>query len=152
MSTKQKVVLGLCLVLVIALFVIAVGGGSSGQGNAKKHNGLVSWLAGLGGGTSSVSPDLVTGDCVRPDHTVVLTTTCVLRVADPGSLKLLVLRAATPFHVVAPAPGKADYTAESDVTVDDQGVAETKVAVDKASDVTVSCVGAQSCTLTIAKK
>jgi len=150
-STRQKVLLCLALVLVIALFVVAVGGGSPGQGSARKHNRFVSWLAGLGGGAANLPADLVSGDCVKPDHTVLVAGACVLQVADPGKLKMLVLRSATPFHVVAPALGKADYTAESDVSVKD-GLAETKVALDKAGSVKVACVAATTCTLTIGEK
>lgn len=152
MSTRQKVLLLGCLVLVVALFVVAVAGRHPGRGDPKGHNGFVSWLGGLGGARSAVPPDLVTGSCVKPDHTAVLLVPCVLHVADPGSLKLLVLRAATPFEVVAPAPGKADYSARSRVDPDEHGVAEAKVAIDKASDVAISCVGTPSCVLTIAAK
>ena len=152
MSTRQKVLLIGLLVLVVALFVVAVGGRSPGTGNAGGHHGFVSWLGGLGGSRSTVDPATVTGDCVQPDHTAVLTVACVLHVADPGALKNLVLRSSTAFQVTAPAPGKADYTASSRIDPDQQGVAETKVAVDKAADVAVACVGTPTCVLTIATK
>lgn len=70
---------------------------------------------------------------------------CTLHVADPKSLKLLVLRSGTPFRVSAPAPGRADYTATDTATVKD-GVAELKVAVDKETDVVVTC----ACAVTLA--
>jgi hypothetical protein len=82
---------------------------------------------------------------------VTVAGSCDLQVAAPGKLKMLVLRSATPFHVVAPALGEAAYTAESDVSVE-KGVAETKVALDKAGTVEVACVAATTCTLTIGEK
>jgi hypothetical protein len=151
-TRRQKVLLIGCLVLVVVLYAVAVGGGRAGSGDAAGHHGFVSWLGGLGGGRSTVAPQAVTGDCVRPDHTVTLTAPCVLHVADPGSLKNVLLRSSTGFTVTAPAPGSAHYSASSTVKPDEHGVAETKVAVDKAADITVACAGTPSCVLTIAAK
>jgi len=147
-STRQKVLLiGLAVVLVV-LYLVAVGGGHPGQGSAKGHHGFLERLGKLGGKRGNVDPDTVTGDCVQPGHTVKLTGPCVLHVADPGSTKLLVLRAAVPFVVTAPSGGG---TATDEVDVDDKGVARTQVAIDKASNVLVTCGGGltNGCVLTI---
>jgi len=151
-TRRQKVLLIGALVLVVVLYAVSAGGGRAGSGDAAGHHGFVRWLSGLGGGRSTVAPQAVTGDCVRPDHTVTLTAPCVLHVADPGSLKNVLLRSSTGFTVTAPAPGSAHYSASSTVKPDEHGVAETKVAVDKAADITVACAGTPSCVLTIAAK
>jgi hypothetical protein len=152
-STKQKVLLiGLAVVLVV-LFVVAVGGGDPGEGNARGHHSFLNKLAKLGGKRANLPPELVTGDCVKPDHTLALNGPCVLHVADPGSMKLLVLTGLVPFAVTAPAPGDADYTASDDVKPDDTGVARTEIAIDKASEVLVTCGGLSgTCVLTIGDK
>ncbi len=152
MSTKQKVLLAVVAVVVIVLFVFATAGGSPGKGNPKGHNGFVNWISGLGGKRSVVPANLVTGACVKPDHTLAVTSPCVLHVADPGSLKSLVLNASVSFEVVAPAPGKSDVTTRGQIDPDDKGVAQARIALDKASDVLVACVGAPACVLAIGDK
>ncbi len=154
MSTKQKVLLISVAVLMVLLFVVAVGGGDPGQGSAKGHHGFLEGLAKLGGKRSAIPPELVSGDCVKPDHTLAINGPCVLHVADPGSMKLLVITGLVAFAVTAPAPGDADYTASDDVELDDSGLARTEIAIDKAADVLVTCgnlLNAQ-CVLTIGEK
>lgn len=144
MNTRQKVLLGLVAVVVVALFVVAVAGRHPGDGNPGGHNGFVDWLGRLGGKQAGIPATDVSATCPREDRTVTVTGTCTLHVVDPKSLKLLVLRSSAPFRVSAPAPGKADYTATDTATVKD-GVAELKVAVDKETDVVVAC----TCTVTL---
>jgi hypothetical protein len=146
MSTKQKVLLVLVAVVVVALFVVAVAGRYPGEGNPGGHNGFVDWLAKLGGRRAGVPAAEVTTSCPRQDRTVTVPGVCTLHVADPKTLKLLVLRGTTPFQVTAPAPGGADYTATGTAKVKD-GIAELKVAVDKETDVVVTC----TCAVTLAE-
>jgi hypothetical protein len=138
MSTKQKVLLVLVAVVIVALFVVAVAGRHPGDGNPGGHNGFVDWLGKLGGKQAGVPAADVSTSCPRQDRTVTVPGVCTLHVADPKSLKLLVLRSSAPFQVTAPAPGRADYTATDTAKVKD-GVAELKVAVDKETDVVVAC-------------
>lgn len=145
MSTKQKVLLALVAVVVVALFVVAVAGRHPGDGNPGGHNGFVDWLGRLGGKQAGIPAADVSTTCPRKDGTVTVTGVCTLHVADPKSLKLLVLRSGAPFRVSAPAPGKADYTATDTASVKD-GVAELRVAVDKETDVVVTC----TCAITLA--
>jgi hypothetical protein len=152
MSRKQKILLAVVAVVFIALFVVAVGGRDPGNGNAKGHHGFVDWLSGLGGQRSVIPAKLVTGDCVQPDHSLALTGPCVLHVADPGSLKSLVLNGSVSFEVVAPLPGDATGTTRGQVDPDDNGLAQARIALDKAGDVLVACVGTPACTLTIGNK
>jgi hypothetical protein len=143
-STKQKVLLVLVAVVVVALFVVAVAGRHPGEGNPGGHNAFVDWLGKVGGKRADVPAADVTATCPRQDRTLTVNGVCTLHVADPKSLKLLVLRGTVPFQVTAPAPGKVDYTASDTAKVKD-GVAELKVAVDKESNVVVTCF----CALTI---
>jgi hypothetical protein len=153
MSGKQKVLLVVVAVVLVALFVVAVGGRHPGSGDPNAPNGFAAWLARLGGKQSTVPAELVTADCRQPDRPVfTVNVSCTLHVADPKALKLLVLRSTTPFQVSAPAPGKADYTAGGRVDPKDDGIAEARIAVDKPSDVTVACIGLGPCALTLGDK
>lgn len=159
MSGKQKALLIALGVLLIVLFVVAVGV-NSGQdkGEPGKPNGLVDFLAKFGAKKSAVDPATVTAGCTEvPDqpHSYQFTGSCVLSVADPGSIKTLILRSAKEFGVNAPAPGGADFTIDDTVEPspgpDATPVAVAKIAVDKATEVTVSCPGLNTtCVVTVA--
>jgi hypothetical protein len=148
-SGRQKAVLVLVAVALVALFVVAVAGRRPGDGNPGGHNAFVAWLAKFGGGQATVPASLVTASCPLAGGTLTVNGSCTVHVADPKSLKMLVLRARTGFQVTAPAPGHADYAATQRVTPKDDGVAEARIAVDKPSDVFVACTGALSCALTV---
>jgi hypothetical protein len=148
-SGRQKVLLAVVAVLLVGLFVVAVAGRHPGDGDPGGSHALIARLAKLGGGQGVVPPDLVTAPCRRPDDTFQIAGTCTLHVDDPASLKLLVLRGHSPFRVTAPPVGDADYTATDDVTPGDDGIAEARIAVDKAGDVLVTCAGALSCALSL---
>jgi hypothetical protein len=150
MSTKQKVLLAVVAVALVVLFVVAVGAGNPGKGNATGHHGFVDWLSRLGGKRAAVPVQLVTApQCKQPDNTLHVTNSCTLHVADPSSLKLLVLRSTTRFKVTAPGPGRTDFTAEDTVKVGTNGIAEARIAVDKESNIVVSCVDSAACVLSI---
>jgi hypothetical protein len=146
MSGKQKVLLVVVAVLLVALFVVAVGGRDPGAGDASGDHPFVAWLARLGGRSAVVPVELVSAPCLQPGGKLVVTGSCVVHVSDPGSLKMLVLNSAAPFQVAAPGPGNADFTAKDTVEPED-GRAEARVAVDKETDVVVACAGALSCVL-----
>jgi hypothetical protein len=148
-SGRQKILLAFAAVLLVGLFLVAVAGRRPGAGDPGEPSSLVAALARIGGGQAVVPPDRVSGACLQPDRTLKVLGSCALHVADPGALKLLVLRSNGPFRVTAPAPGDADYTATDDVTPADDGAAEARIAVDRRSDVLVSCAGALTCALTI---
>jgi hypothetical protein len=148
MSTKQKVLLVVVAVVLIVLFVVALAGRDPGQGSAGGKHGFLEWLSGLGGKQSAVPADLVHAPCKQSDGKLHVAGSCTVRVDDPGSLKLLVLRSGTAFAVSAPAPGDADVTA-NDTVEPDNGVAEAKVAVDKETNIVVACVGSITCVLSI---
>jgi hypothetical protein len=155
MSGKQKVILILVAVVLVVLFVIAIGGRDPGQGNPNAHNPFLEWLSKLGGKQAAVPTELVHAPCMQPDHRTLripANSTCTLQVDDPKSLKLLVLRSPRSFGVRAPAPGKADFTTTDTIKLDDTGVAKAKVAIDKPSDVEVTCTGPTLCTLTIGEE
>lgn len=149
MSGRQKVLLVAGAVLLVVLFAVAVGGRDPGQGSATGDQPFVRWLARLGGDRAAVPAELVSGACRQPDGTLHVAGACTLHVADPQSLKLLVLRSATPFTVRAPAPGGAGFTASGTVEPAENGVAEARVAVDKEADVVIACAGGLSCVLSI---
>jgi hypothetical protein len=149
MSGKQKVLLVVVAVFLVVLFLVAVAGRDPGQGKPGEHNAFVEWLAKLGGKQGTVPIDLVTPDCPQADRVLTVTGSCTLHVADPKSLKLLVLHSNTAFRVSAPAPGKADLTATDDVKPNDKGVAEARIAVDKPTNITVTCILAIPCTVTV---
>ncbi|MCP2327985.1 hypothetical protein HDA40_006492 [Hamadaea flava] len=149
MSTKQKVLLiGLAVVLIV-LFVLAVGlGGRRGDGDAADPPDFLSWLGKFGAKQSAVDPTTVTAPCAvdgRP-ATFTFTGSCTLTVADPGGLKTLTLRSSKTFTVKAPAPGGADVRVKD--TVDpspqpsptpDQAVAQ--IAVDTRTEIELTCPG-----------
>ncbi|MEU7847824.1 hypothetical protein AB0B74_17635 [Micromonospora parva] len=151
MSGRQKALLGLLAVLLVALFVVAVGAGRDDRGDPAARHGLVDRLAALGGERAAVDPATVGADCFEEPGRLVFSGTCVLRVADPGGLRTLVLRSAAPFTVVAPAPGDADLTIRDEVEPAADGTgAVAKVAVDRATEVGLTCPGLGGCTVVVA--
>ncbi|MGI5520622.1 hypothetical protein ACQEUX_06670 [Micromonospora sp. CA-259024] len=151
MSGRQKALLGLLAVLLVALFVVAVGAGRDDRGDPGARHGLVDRLAALGGERAAVDPATVRADCADETGRLVFSGSCVVRVADPGGLRTLVLRSAAQFTVVAPAPGDAELTIRDEVEPASDGTgAVAKVAVDQATEVGLSCPVLGGCTVVVA--
>lgn len=155
MSGKQKALLILLAVALVVLFAIAVGANSGKEkGDPNAGNGFVDWLAKFGAKSSAIDPATVTADCgalPNQPHTYQFTGACTLTVAEPDGLKTLILRSAKPFGVEAPAPGKAGVTVSDDVEPSPGPDAVAKVAVDKETQVHLSCPGFNTqCVVTIA--
>ncbi|WFE53925.1 hypothetical protein [Micromonospora sp. WMMD1155] len=151
MSGRQKALLGVLAVLLVALFVVAVGAGRDDRGDPGARHGLVDRLGALGGEHATVDPATVSADCVEEPGRLVFSGGCELRIADPGGLRTLVLRSGARFTVTAPAPGDADLTIRDEVEPAADGTgAVAKVAVDKATVVGVRCPGLGSCTVVVA--
>lgn len=151
MSGRQKVLLGLLAVLLVALFVVAVGAGRDDRGDPGARHGFVDRLGALGGQRSAVDPATVSADCADETGRLVFSGSCVVRVADPGGLRTLVLRSAAGFTVAAPAPGDADLTIRDEVEPAADGTgAVAKVAVDQATEVGLGCPGLGGCTVVVA--
>ncbi|MFI6264940.1 hypothetical protein [Micromonospora sp. NPDC051006] len=151
MSGRQKALLAVFGVLLVALFVVAVGTGRDDRGNPAAPSGLVDRLAGVGGERSAVDPAAVTAPCASGAGRLVFTGGCVLHVADLGGLRTLVLRSNAAFTVAAPAPGEAEFTVRDEVepAADGTGAVAT-IAVDRAVDVVLSCPGVGGCAVTVA--
>lgn len=149
MSGRQKLLLVAVTVLLVAGFVIAIGVGRADRGDPADA-GALGWLGRLGSGSTALDPATVRADCDRTGDVLTFVGGCVLRVADPGALRTLVLRSTAAFTVAAPAPGDADLTVRDDVTPADGGEAVAKIAVDRATEVGLGCPGGVSCTVTIA--
>jgi hypothetical protein len=157
MSGRQKLLLAALAVLLVALYLVAVAGGPDGRGDPAARPG---WLSRLSGPSRTVDPATVTADCpgapapppAAPGEPRVVSFAagCVLRVADPGGLHTLVLRSRAPFGVAAPAPGDAEVTVRDEVEPADDGEAVAKVAVDRATAVTLRCPGGAGCAVTVA--
>ncbi|MET7863353.1 hypothetical protein [Micromonospora taraxaci] len=151
MSGRQKALLGVLAVLLVALFVVAIGAGRDDRGDPGARHGLVDRLGALGGERATVDPGTVSADCFEEPGRLVFSGSCELRVADPGGLRTLVLRSAARFTVTAPAPGDADLTIRDEVEPAADGTgAVAKVAVDEATAVGVRCPGLGSCTVVVA--
>ncbi|MFI7657888.1 hypothetical protein ACIBTW_03290 [Micromonospora parva] len=151
MSGRQKALLGLLAVLLVALFVVAVGAGRDDRGDPAARHALVDRLAALGGERAAVDPATVDADCFEEPGRLDFSGTCVLRVADPGGLRTLVLRSTAPFTVVAPAPGDADLTIRDEVEPAADGTgAVAKIAVDQATEVGLVCPDLGGCTVVLA--
>ncbi|MBG6065486.1 hypothetical protein [Micromonospora ureilytica] len=151
MSGRQKALLGLFAVLLVALFVVAVGAGRDDRGDPGGRHGLVDRLGALGGERSAVDPATVSADCADGAGRLEFTGSCAVRVADPGGLRTLVLRSAARFTVVAPARGDADLTIRDEVEPAADGTgAVAKIAVDQATDVGLVCPGLGACTVVVA--
>jgi hypothetical protein len=150
MSGRQKALLGLFAVLLVALFVVAVGAGRDDRGDPGARHGFIDRLGALGGERSAVDPATVSTDCAEAPGRLVFAGRCVLRVADPGGLRTLVLRSAARFTVVAPAPGDADLTIRDEVEPAADGTgAVAKIAVDQATEVGLVCPGLADCTVVV---
>ncbi|MFG2052800.1 hypothetical protein ACGFI9_02105 [Micromonospora sp. NPDC048930] len=156
MSGRQKLLLAVLAGLLVVLYLVAVGGGRHDRGDPAARPG---WLTRLGGGTA-VDPATVEVDCAPPaappspsvaGTVVTFRTGCVLRVADPGGLRTLVLRSRAPFEVTAPAPRGAQLTVHDEVAPGDDGTAEATVAVDRRTEVVLGCPGGDGCTVTVAR-
>ncbi|MDG4781676.1 hypothetical protein O7614_18650 [Micromonospora sp. WMMD961] len=151
MSGRQKALLGVLAVLLVALFVVAIGAGRDDRGDPGARHGLVDRLGALGGEQAAVDPATVSADCFEEPGRLVFSGSCELRVADPGGLRTLVLRSAARFTVTAPAPGDADLTIRDEVEPAADGTgAVAKIAVDDATEIGVRCPGLGSCTVVVA--
>jgi hypothetical protein len=150
MSGKQKALLVVLGLLLVALFAVAAGGRNGESVDPTARNGLVEWLAGIGGKRGAVDPSTVRADCPPSDGGYSFTGSCVLHVADPGELRTLVLRSPVAFVVTAPAPGDADFTVSDDIEPSGVDGAIAKVAVDSETDVRLDCPGGGTCTVTVA--
>ncbi|WP_327035884.1 hypothetical protein [Micromonospora ureilytica] len=151
MSGRQKALLGLFAVLLVALFVVAVGAGRDDRGDPGGRHGLVDRLGALGGERSAVDPATVSADCADEAGRLEFSGSCAVRVADPGGLRTLVLRSAARFTVVARAPGDADLTIRDEVEPAADGTgAVAKIAVDQATEVGLVCPGLGACTVVVA--
>lgn len=149
MSGGQKALLAALGVLLVALFAVAVGAGRDDTGDPGDPSELVERLGRLGGERAAVDPATVRADCAEAGR-LVFTGTCVLRVADPGGLRTLVLRSPAPFTVEAPAPGDAEFTVRDEVTPATDGTgAVARIAVDRATDVLLNCPRVGGCAVTV---
>ncbi|WP_405089729.1 hypothetical protein OG767_18680 [Micromonospora sp. NBC_01392] len=157
MSGRQKLLVIALAALLVVLYVVAVAGRPDGPGDPAAGPGP---LARLGRGAGTVDPATVGVACVPPataptataDGVVVaFGATCRLRVADPGALRTLVLRGATPFEVTARAPGDADVMVTDEVTPGPDGATVATVAVDRETEVLLRCPGGGGCTVTLAR-
>jgi hypothetical protein len=136
MSIKIVIVV---LVVITGLFValLVVGGTQDGKGSAgDEKNGIVDWIESVAGGAATIKPDQVDAPsgCRTEDPTLLqFTGTCALTVHnDSKSVKVLLLSAAPPISIVAPAP-KGDNVVKADTKPDET----TKVAVGE-GDTTVA--------------
>ncbi|MEV0809228.1 hypothetical protein [Micromonospora sp. NPDC050200] len=148
MSGRRTLLLVGLGVLLVVLFVVAVGTGRGGRGDPDDA-GAVRWLGRLVGGSATVDPATVRAGCDRTENTLTVVGDCVLRVADPGGLRTLVLRSPGRFRVAAPAPRDAGFTVDDEVEPAEDGTAVAKVAVDRATEITVGCAGGAACAVTI---
>jgi hypothetical protein len=155
MSGKQKALLIVIGVALVVLFVVAAGvGAGKSTGDPKESNGFVDWLNKFAG-NSSVDPATVTASCnpAGQPNTYQFTGTCTLTVADPGKMKLLILRSSQKFGVNAPAPGDGDFTMSDDVEPSPGTGAVAKIAVDKRTEVGITCPGLNTqCAVTVATR
>ena len=152
-STKQKVLLIGLAVLLVMLYVVAVGvGGGRGQGDPAKPGSLVELLGKIGGKKSAVDPATVTATCDKTGAAYTFTSSCTLTVADPGGMKMLILRSSQEFTVSAPAPGGADLRIEDTIETSPGPDAVVKVAVDSETKVELGCPGpiGSTCAVTVA--
>ncbi|MDM4722254.1 hypothetical protein QTQ03_22675 [Micromonospora sp. WMMA1363] len=173
MSGRQKILLAVVALALVAFYAIALGTGTNSQGDPGARPRWVDWLGGAFGGNSVVDPSTVTADCSRAGDILTFADDCHLVVQDPGSLETLILRSSAAFVVQAPTPGDSDTTARQEVTPSPTasaaatptasavggatptasaaaGTAVAKIAVDRETRIALSCVGADECTVTIA--
>ncbi|SCG45663.1 hypothetical protein [Micromonospora halophytica] len=149
MSRRRALLLAGLAVLLVALFAVATGAGRGDRGDPGDA-GAVRWLGRLAGGGVVVDPATVRAGCDREGDTLRVVGGCVLRVADPGGLRTLVLRGPGRFTVTAPAPGDADLTVRDEVEPGDDGQAVARIAVDDATEIVVNCPGGAACLVTVA--
>lgn len=151
MTGRQKVLLAALAVLLVALYLVAVGAGRHDRGDPAAGPG---WLSRLGRPGGTVDPAAVDADCPAadaPPGVLRFVGDCRLRVAAPGRLRTLVLRSPGPFGVTAPAPGDTEVTVSDEVTPGDGGDAVAKIAVDRPTEVVLHCPGGVGCTVTVAR-
>ncbi|MBM0259847.1 hypothetical protein [Micromonospora sp. 4G55] len=146
MSGRRKLLLVGLAVLLVVLFVVAVGAGRGDRGGPD-DDGAVRWLGRLVGDSATVDPATVKAGCDRTGDTLTVVSACVLRVADPDGLRTLVLRSPSPFHRAGARD--AGFTVDDEVEPAEDGTAVAKVAVDRASEITVGCAGGVACAVTI---
>ncbi|AEB45882.1 hypothetical protein [Micromonospora maris] len=140
MGGRQKVLVVGLGVLLVVLFVVAVGGGRGERGDPAGRHSFVEWLGRGGGGRGAVDPATVEAECVEAPGRLAVVGDCELRVADPGRLRTLILRSPGGFTVEAPAPGDADVTVTDTVTPQQDGTeAVARIAVDRPATVTLRC-------------
>lgn len=137
-------------VLLVALFVIAVGVRRGDRGDPTGDHALIDWLGRAGGERATVDPATVTADCAASGGAHTFIGDCTLRVADPGGLKMLILRSTGSFVVSAPAPGGADFTVSDEVRPTAGAEAVTKIAVDRFTEVVLLCPEGARCTVAVA--
>ncbi|MFG2060844.1 hypothetical protein ACGFIK_05440 [Micromonospora sp. NPDC048871] len=151
MGGRQKVLVVGVGVLLVVLFVGVVGVGRQEGGDPVGRHSLVELLGRVGGGAGAVDPDSVQAGCAEAPGRLAVVGDCAVRVADPGGLRLLILRSPTGFAVEAPAPGGADFTLTDTVTPAEDGTdAVARIAVDRPSIVMLRCP--TGCVVTVSRQ
>ncbi len=147
--TRLQRILLAAVVVVIALFVVAAATGDrdGGAGAAQHPGGLVGWLGGLFGGSSTVDRKDLSADCLQDDGTLAIKGSCTLHVAaGSGNVRKVRLTARQAVSVRAKPPGQ-DTTGTRDVAAGDR----LDVAVDQnANDIVITCTSGGTCVVTIA--
>lgn len=148
MDNRQKVVIGV-LVAVVLLFVVAVVVQTqSDEGDAgavsSDREGL---LQSIGGDPAAVRLDELSGDCVRPNGTLIVQGSCDLEVAASDQrMRLVRLRTLQAISISAPAPEEADFDIEDDL----EPGKEVEIAVDRdGAEIELNCGFGNTCTLTV---
>ncbi len=149
MSMKVAIVV---LVVITGIFValLVVGGTQDGTGSAgDERNGIVDRIESAAGGATTIQPDQVDAPdtCRTEDPTLLqFTNTCQLVVHNDGkSVKVLLLSAAPPITIRAPAP-----EGDNVVTARTEAGETTKVAVGEGdTGVALTCPPLATCTARI---
>jgi hypothetical protein len=140
------------LVIITGIFIalLVVGGTQDGTGSAgDERNGIVDRIESAAGGATTIQPDQVDApDACRTEDVTLLqfTGTCQLVVHNDGkSVKVLLLAAAPPITIVAPAP-----EGDNVVTARTKAGKTTKVAVGEGdTGVALNCPLLATCTVRI---